>query len=60
MTLPIRKGYRATAVQWIDGKPRVTQWERIDAAPEPEPDPEPVVARGALAVERQSQADLFG
>ncbi len=57
---PTRKGYRAIAVDFRDGTPRVTQWEKV-GKPEPDhiPDAQQKVrpARGALAAERQ--ATLF-
>jgi hypothetical protein len=58
---PKRPGYRATAVDYRDGKPRVTRWEKIGAAdPEPAPaPPPPMTRRGALAAERPIERDLF-
>lgn len=59
---PTRKGYRATAVDYRDGKPRVTCWEKIgdDTAQDDHiADPGKKVRRGVVAAERQPQRDLF-
>ncbi len=58
---PTRKGYKAIAVDFRDGTPRVIQWEKIEKEPPPDrPGNQPDSkrpARGALAAERQ--ASLF-
>lgn len=60
---PTRKGYKAIAVDYRDGRPRVTQWEKIGKEPPAEPGNQPdskPVKRGVLAAERPPQDDLFG
>lgn len=59
---PTRKGYRATAVDYRDGKPRVTCWEKIGETEQDDhiADPGKKVRRGVIAAERKPQGDLFG